>query len=72
MIILWPLALLIRCGCRSIGDGRVGQWLQRDYNLHRRSRGRPRHRMQYNIAELVDPLVHVVAKIRKDALISLK
>ena len=28
--------------------------------------------MHYNIAELVDPLVHVVAKVRKDALAGLK
>ena len=28
--------------------------------------------IQYNIAEVVDPLVHVVAKIRKDAIASLK
>jgi hypothetical protein len=28
--------------------------------------------VQYNIAELVDPLVHVVAKIRKSALSEIK
>jgi hypothetical protein len=28
--------------------------------------------MQYNIAEVVDPLVHIVAKIRKDALANIK
>jgi hypothetical protein len=28
--------------------------------------------MRYDIAEVVDPLVHIVAKIRKDALAGLK
>jgi hypothetical protein len=28
--------------------------------------------IQYNIAELVDPLVHVVAKVRKESLAGLK
>lgn len=44
-------------------------WLQRDYKL------KPNEAavvlgtsMRYDIAEVVDPLVHVVAKIRKDAL----
>jgi acetamidase/formamidase len=51
----------------------LANWLQRDYEL------KPNEAaivlgtaIQYNIAELVDPLVHVVAKIRKDALVGLK
>ena len=28
--------------------------------------------MEYNIAEVVDPLVHIVAKVRKEALANLK
>ena len=28
--------------------------------------------MQYNVAEVVDPLVQVVAKVRKDVLVGLK
>ena len=49
------------------------QWLEQDYQLD------PNEAaivigtsMQYNIAELVDPLVHVVAKIRKESLAGLK
>jgi len=51
----------------------LADWLERDYKLE------PNEvaivlgtAMHYNIAELVDPLVHVVAKIRKDTLSSLK
>lgn len=47
----------------------LARWLQRDYQLD------PNEAaivvgtsMQYNIAEVVDPLVHVVAKVHKDAL----
>jgi amidase len=48
-------------------------WLQRDYKLE------PNEiaivlgtAMRYDIAEVVDPFVHVVAKVRKDALAKLK
>lgn len=48
-------------------------WLQRDYKL------KPNEAaivlgsaMRYDIAEIVDPLVHIVAKIRKDAVAQLK
>ena len=51
----------------------LANWLQRDYKLEPNEAavvlGTAMH---YNIAEVVDPLVHVVAKIRKDALASLK
>jgi amidase len=51
----------------------LASWLHRDYKLN------PNEvsivlgtGMHYNVAEVVDPLVHVVAKIRKDALADLK
>jgi amidase len=51
----------------------LARWLQRDYKLEPNEAaivlGTAMH---YNIAEVVDPLVHVVAKIRKDALGGLK
>ena len=48
-------------------------WLQRDYKLEPNEAAVVLGTaVQYNIAELVDPLVHVVAKIRKDALAGLK
>jgi amidase len=48
-------------------------WLQRDYQLEPNEAAVVLGTaMQYNIAEVVDPLVHVVAKIRKDAIASLK
>jgi acetamidase/formamidase len=47
----------------------LANWLQRDYKLEPNEAAIVLGTaMQYNIAELVDPLVHVVAKIRKDAL----
>jgi len=52
---------------------RLVNWLQKDYKLA------PNEAaivvgtaMRYDIAEVVDPLVHIVAKIRKDALAGLK
>lgn len=51
----------------------LANWLEREYKLE------PNEvaivlgtAMQYNIAEVVDPLVHVVAKVRKDLLTGLK
>jgi amidase len=51
----------------------LANWLQKDYKLE------PNEvaivlgtAMHYNVAEVVDPLVHVVAKIRKDALAGVK
>jgi amidase len=47
----------------------LANWLQRDYKLEPNEAAIVLGTaMQYNIAELVDPLVHVVAKVRKEAL----
>jgi acetamidase/formamidase len=51
----------------------LANWLQREYKLEPNEAAIVLGTaMQYNIAELVDPLVHVVAKVRKDALANLK
>jgi amidase len=51
----------------------LASWLQREYKLEPNEAAIVLGTaMQYNIAELVDPLVHVVAKVRKDALVGLK
>jgi amidase len=51
----------------------LANWLQREYKLDPNEAAVVLGTaMQYNIAELVDPLVHVVAKIRKDAVANLK
>jgi len=51
----------------------TANWLQRDYKLEPNEAAIVLGTaMQYNVAEVVDPLVHVVAKIRKDALAGLK
>jgi acetamidase/formamidase len=51
----------------------LAKWLQRDYKLDPNEAavvlGTSIH---YDVAEVVDPLVHVVAKVRKDALVGLK
>ena len=48
-------------------------WLQRDYKLEPNEAAvMLGTAVQFNIAEVVDPLVHVVAKIRKDVLAKLK
>ena len=48
-------------------------WLQRDYKLEPNEAAVVLGTaMRYDIAEVVDPLVHVVAKIRKDAVAQLK
>jgi amidase len=48
-------------------------WLQRDYKLDPHEAAIVLGTgMRYDIAEVVDPLVHIVAKVRKDALASLK
>ena len=47
----------------------LANWLEHDYKLSPNEAAMVLGTaMQYNIAELVDPLVHVVAKIRKDIL----
>jgi len=49
------------------------RWLQRDYKLEPSEAAIVLGTsIRYNIAEVVDPLVHVVAKVRKDALVGLK
>jgi acetamidase/formamidase len=51
----------------------LGRWLQRDYKLEPNEAAIVLGTgLQYNIAEVVDPLVHVVARIRKEALAGLK
>ena len=51
----------------------LASWLQRDYKLEPNEAAIVLGTaMQYNIAEVVDPLVHVVAKVRKDSLAGLK
>jgi amidase len=48
-------------------------WLQRDYKLEPNEAAIVLGTaMRYDIAEVVDPLVHIVAKVRKDALAGLK
>jgi amidase len=48
-------------------------WLQKDYKLDPNEAAIVLGTaMRYDIAEVVDPLVHIVAKIRKDALASIK
>jgi acetamidase/formamidase len=48
-------------------------WLQRDYKLEPNEAAIVLGTaMRYDIAEVVDPLVHIVAKIRKDALAQVK
>jgi acetamidase/formamidase len=48
-------------------------WLQKDYQLEPNEAAIVLgSAMRYDIAEVVDPLVHVVAKVRKDALAGLK
>jgi acetamidase/formamidase len=51
----------------------LAHWLQRDYKLDPNEAAIVLGTtMQYNIAEVVDPLVHIVAKVPKKALESLK
>jgi amidase len=51
----------------------LARWLERDYQLDPNEAAIVLGTsMEYNIAELVDPLVHVVAKVRKDSLQTLK
>jgi acetamidase/formamidase len=48
-------------------------WLQRDYKLSPNEAAIVLgSAIRYDIAEVVDPLVHIVAKIRKDAVGPLK
>jgi len=51
----------------------LASWLQHDYKLAPNEAAIVLGTgMQYNVAEVVDPLVHVVAKVRKDVLAGLK
>ena len=51
----------------------LASWLQRDYKLTPNEAAMVLGTaMEYNIAEVVDPLVHVVAKVRKERLAGLK
>lgn len=51
----------------------LANWLEHDYKLEPNEAAIVLGTaMQYNIAELVDPLVHVVAKVRKGAVAGLK
>jgi amidase len=51
----------------------LARWLQHDYQLEPNEAAIVLGTsMQYNIAEVVDPLVHIVAKVPKDALTGLK
>jgi amidase len=51
----------------------LARWLERDYQLDPNEAAIVLGTsMEYNVAELVDPLVHVVAKVRKDSLQTLK
>lgn len=51
----------------------LANWLEQEYKLEPNEAAIVLGTaMQYNIAELVDPLVHVVAKVRKDALPGLR
>ena len=51
----------------------LAKWLQRDYKLDPNETAIVLGTaMQYNIAEVCDPLMHVVAKVRKDVLAGLK
>jgi acetamidase/formamidase len=55
------------------GTTELANWLQRDHKLTPNEAAIVLGTaIQYNIAEVVDPLVHVVAKVRKDALAGLK
>jgi amidase len=51
----------------------LARWLEQEYKLQPKETAVVLgSAMQYNIAEVVDPLVHVVAKIRKDVLATIK
>jgi len=51
----------------------LANWLQRDYKLTPNEAAIVLGTaMQYNIAEVVDPLLHVVARVRKEALAGVK
>ncbi len=57
----------------QIATTQLVNWLQRDYKLEPNEAAVVLGTaMEYNIAEVVDPLVHVVAKIRKEALAGLR
>ena len=56
-----------------IATTQLVNWLQRDYKLEPNEAAVVLGTsMRYDIAEVVDPLVHIVAKVRKDALANLK
>jgi amidase len=52
---------------------RLVNWLQKDYKLEPNEAAIVLGTaMRYDVAEVVDPLVHIVAKVRKDALATIK
>ena len=57
----------------QLATTQLANWLQRDYKLEPNEAAIVLGTaMRYDIAEVVDPLVHVVAKIRKDAVAQLQ
>jgi amidase len=57
----------------QIATTQLVRWLQRDFKLEPNEAAVVLGTaMQYNVAEIVDPLAHVVAKIRKDAVAGLR
>ena len=57
----------------QIATTQLVKWLQKDYKLDPNEAAIVLgSAMQYNIAEVVDPLVHVVAKVRKESISALK
>jgi acetamidase/formamidase len=57
----------------QLATTQLANWLQRDYKLEPNEAAVVLGTaMRYDIAEVVDPLVHVVAKIRKDVVAQLK
>ncbi len=56
-----------------IATTQLVNWLQKDYKLEPNEAAIVLGTsMRYDIAEVVDPLVHIVAKVRKDALANIK
>jgi hypothetical protein len=56
-----------------IATTQLVNWLQKDYKLEPNEAAIVLGTsMRYDVAEVVDPLVHIVAKVRKDALAGLK
>jgi acetamidase/formamidase len=57
----------------QLATTQLANWLQRDYKIEPNEAAIVLGTaMRYDIAEVVDPLVHVVAKVRKDVIAQLK